>query len=144
MQSKSISSRFLKSVKLSMCVLGAVFLCTLAPSTLAATSFNTTKILKSSQPQNNPEVIELLAGDDDKAKLLFFREAFEKQKIHLFEKPQQYFEENYPLKDYVQAWSLLAQVRSEPQNNQLQKELQRFIEQHKNDYIAERVKTDRI
>ncbi|HIT96550.1 MAG TPA: lytic transglycosylase domain-containing protein [Candidatus Aphodousia faecavium] len=144
MQSKSISSRFLKSVKLSMCVLGAVFLCTLALSTLAATSFNTTKILKSSQPQNNAEVIEFLAGDDDKAKLLFFREAFEKQKIHLFEKPQQYFEENYPLKDYVQAWSLLAQVRSEPQNNQLQKELQRFIEQHKNDYIAERVKTDRI
>ena len=101
MQSKSISLRFLKSTKLSMCVLGAVFLCTFASLTLAATSFDTTKILKSSQPQKNPEVIEFLAGDDDKAKLLFFREAFEKQKIHLFEKPQQYFEQDYPLKDYV-------------------------------------------
>ncbi len=144
MQSKSISLRFLKSTKLSMCVLGAVFLCTFASLTLAATSFDTTKILKSSQPQKNPEVIEFLAGDDDKAKLLFFREAFEKQKIHLFEKPQQYFEQDYPLKDYVQAWSLLAQIRNDPQNTQLQNELLRFIEQHKNDYIAERVKTDWI
>ena len=114
MQSKSISSRFLKSVKLSMCVLGAVFLCTLAPSTLAATSFNTTKILKSSQPQNNAEVIEFLAGDDDKAKLLFFREAFEKQKNDgIIERTGKAIQNHFSMKKFCSAASELDKALKE-------------------------------
>ena len=107
--------------------LGAVLLSLTSLSSFASNSVDINKLLKTDQPQTNTAVISFLDKSDNEEKLQFFREAFEKQKLHLFENPDQYFDESYPLKEYVKAWSLTAQLKKDPENTTLQKDIQAFI-----------------
>ena len=144
MQCKSISSSFPLALKLSVMTLGAVLLSLTSLSSFASNSVDINKLLKTDQPQTNTAVISFLDKSDNEEKLQFFREAFEKQKLHLFENPDQYFDESYPLKNYVKAWSLTAQLKKDPENKTLQKDIQTFIAEHKNEFVAERLKGDRL
>lgn len=142
MQFKTILTRYLTVIRYSIFLLGSLFLCQSAVFAQPADSINSAKILKSPAPESNVELISFLQKADDSEKFLFFREAFEKQKIHLFKNPKQYFDEDFPLIDYVQAWFLLSQARQQPKDLNTQKEIQNFLIKHKNNYIAERLRTD--
>ena len=111
MQFKTILTRYLTVIRYSIFLLGSLFLCQSAVFAQPADSIDSAKILKSPAPESNVELISFLQKADDSEKFLFFREAFEKQKIHLFKNPKQYFDEDFPLIDYVQAWFLLSQAR---------------------------------
>ena len=108
----------------------------------ASVSPDISKILRTEQPQLNAEIIELLNTGNNEEKLRFFQQAFIKQKLYLFNHPEKHFDEDYPLKAYVRAWSLLAQIKKDPENRQLQKDIHAFFTEHKNDYITERIRTD--
>ena len=138
MQFKLNSSLFSICKKLSVFLLGAVFL----SLSHASVSPDISKILRTEQPQLNTEVIEFLNTSNNEEKLRFFQQAFIKQKLYLFNHPEKHFDEDYPLKAYVRAWSLLAQIKREPENRQLQRDIHAFFTEHKNDYIAERIRTD--
>ena len=142
MQFKTILTRYLTVIRYSIFLLGSLFVCQSAVLAQPVDSIDSAKILKSPEPENNVELISFLQKADDSEKFLFFREAFEKQKIHLFKNPKQYFDEDFPLIDYIQAWFLLSQARQQPKNLNIQKEVQNFLIKHKNDYIAERLRTD--
>lgn len=142
MQCKSFFSFHLNVIKLSMFLLGAQLLCQAIPNTYAADAVKISNALRSAQPQNSSEVITLLKSDNDEEKFLFFKEAFERQKIYLFDNPSQYFDSDFPLIGYIQAWVLLAKARREPGNLSIQNEIQHFLAEHKTEYLSERVRTD--
>ena len=142
MQCKSLVSNLLSIRKLSIVLLGAAFLCQIIPTSYATTSISASQILKSEQSQDNPEAIAFLKSKDNDEKFLFFKEAFEKQKINLFNNPDQYFDPDFLLTSYVQAWSLLSQAHKEPTNLIIQKKILQFLDDHKAEYIAERLRTD--
>ena len=123
-----------------MLLLGAGL--TAASVTAAASTALDTQILKSDHPQNDPKVISFLKEADNSEKFLFFREAFEEQKLGLFNEPAKYLSADFPLKDYVTAWTLLTEAKKDPSDKKHQADIQNFIQTHKADYIAERVKTD--
>ena len=123
-----------------MLLLGAGL--TAASVTAAASTALDTQILKSDHPQNDPKVISFLKEADNSEKFLFFREAFEEQKLGFFNEPAKYLSADFPLKDYVTAWTLLTEAKKDPSDKKHQADIQNFIQTHKADYIAERVKTD--
>lgn len=142
MQSKTFRTFIFAFFQILLLGLGANLLFALSASASTQEPLNTKQILKSEHPENNPDVIALLKSQDDEDKFLFFQEAFEKQKLQLFEKPEQNLSKSYLLRDYARAWSLLSQARQEPENRSVQKQIERFIAQHNGQYLAERVRTD--
>lgn len=113
-------------------------------SSVALSSSEFFQLLKSDQPQTDTQVISFLEKSDNETKFQFFHNALKQQKLHLFEDPEQYFDEDYPLKDYVKAWSLTSRLKKDPENKALQKDIQAFIAKHRGEYVAERLKSDRL
>lgn len=142
MQPRLILRRFYSFFKFSILLLGTSVV--LAPSVPASTSFLSldSKVWQSEQFATDPRVLDFLKKAEDTEKFLFFQEAFNRQKLTDFNQPADFLGDDFPLKSYVSAWSLLAQSKAEPENKKLQSDIQTFIQQNKNDYIAERVRTD--
>ena len=142
MQSKTFRTFIFAFFQILLLCLGANLSFAFSASASPQAPLDTNQILKSEHPENNSDVVALLKSQDDEAKFLFFQEAFEKQKLQLFEKPEQNLSRNYLLRDYARAWSLLSQGRQEPENRSVQKQIERFIAQHNGQYLAEHIRTD--
>lgn len=142
MQAKLILKPFCSFFKFSIFILGTFV--GFASLALASPSFLSLdpQIWKSEQLATNPHVRDFLKEAEDSEKFLFFQEAFNRQKLTDFNNPADFLEDSFPLKSYVSAWSLLAQLKEEPSNKAIESGIKSFIQKHRSDYIAERTGTD--